>query len=265
MNILREVRRFNQKSMPLRIISILVFSVILIVTTYAWFSTQKDVKALGLKGNTTSWDVSYYINHETSEIVDHKATFVVEDLFPGMDPSTDVVHIYNMGEASSNIKCELESVKIFGQEILIQNAQGKQVLNVYEEDERGNKVVVKQVEVVAQGNTTTIFSGDTSYPFKISYTLDKDYLNGQYDPYDEVTSVSAYATVTLDVSWDYEIADDTSTTNENESVNKDTLDTQFAKDAYAYYQQEGNDPAKAIEVKVKITSSMIHPSLEAGV
>lgn len=255
MNILREVRRFNKKSMPLRIISILVFAVILIVTTYAWFSTQKDVKALGLRGETTSWDVSYYINHETAEIMDHKATLVVEDLFPGMDPSTDVVHIYNMGEASSNIKCELESVKLFGEEILSINAQGKQVLNVYEDDGDGNKVVVKQVEVGVQGNTTTIFAGDTDFPFKISYTLNKDYLNGQYDPYDEVTSVSAYATVTLDVSWDYE--------SQNESEDKDILDTKFGKDAYAYYQQNGNDPAKAIEVKVKITSSMIHPSLEA--
>lgn len=255
MNILREVRRFNQKSMPLRIISILVFSVILIVTTYAWFSTQKDVKALGLRGNVTSWDVSYYINHETSEIIDHTATFVVEDFFPGMEETTDVVHIYNIGESSSNVKCELESVKLFGEEILTKNAQGKQVLNVYTEDAEGNKVLSRQVEVATQGNTTTVFAGDTAFPFKMSYTLEKDYLNGQYDPYDEVTSESAYATVILNVDWDYE--------SQNESQDRDVLDTQFAKNAYAYYQQAGTDISKAIEVKVKIISSMIHPSLEA--
>ena len=51
MNVLREVRRFKHKSMPLRIISILMFCVISIVTTYAWFSSQKDVKLGGLEGN----------------------------------------------------------------------------------------------------------------------------------------------------------------------------------------------------------------------
>ena len=64
MNILREVRRANNKSMPVRIILLLSFSVIFIVTTYAWFSAQKDVKFGGLEGEVTSWDVSYYINEE---------------------------------------------------------------------------------------------------------------------------------------------------------------------------------------------------------
>ena len=49
---------------------------------------------------------------------------------------------------------------------------------------------------------------------------------------------------------------------QNESEDKDVLDTQFAKEAYTYYQQEGSNDLKAIEIKVKITSSMIHPSLE---
>ena len=44
MNILREARRFNQKSMTLRIISILLFSVMLIASTFAWFSIQKDIR-----------------------------------------------------------------------------------------------------------------------------------------------------------------------------------------------------------------------------
>ena len=236
MNILREVRRFNNKSMPLRIISILVFCVILIVTTYAWFSSQKDVRIGGLTGDVTSWDVSYFVNDE--ERLDQTATFTISQLYPGMESWGDVVHIYNIGEASSNIKYELLSVKVFGEEVL------------------------PDLQIGVQGNTTTIFAGDTSYPFKISYTYDKDYLNGKYDVDDAVTSQSAHATLTLNVSWDYEIDDDSTTTDTNESENRDILDTQFGKSAYAYYQQEGSDLSKAIEIKVKITSSFIHPSLE---
>ena len=100
MNILREVRRFNNKSMPLRIISILMFCVILIVTTYAWFSSQKDVNLGGLTGDVTSWDVTYFVKGE--EIFDQTATFTVEQLYPGMDPWGDTVHIYNIGESKLN-------------------------------------------------------------------------------------------------------------------------------------------------------------------
>ena len=57
MNILREVRRVSKKSMPLRISLLLVFCVIFIVTTYAWFSLQKDINLGGLEADVTSWDV----------------------------------------------------------------------------------------------------------------------------------------------------------------------------------------------------------------
>ena len=48
------------------------------------------------------------------------------------------------------------------------------------------------------------------------------------------------------------------------SYNSYNLDTKFGKEAYAYYQDSANDPSKAVEVQVKITSSRIHPSLESG-
>ena len=109
MNILREVRRVNQKSMPVRIMSVLVFSVILIVSTFAWFSSQKDVKIGGLTGDVTSWDVAYYVREE--ERKDQTATFTIDQFYPGMDLYTDKVHIYNIGESSTNIEYELTFVK----------------------------------------------------------------------------------------------------------------------------------------------------------
>ena len=44
---------------------------------------------------------------------------------------------------------------------------------------------------------------------------------------------------------------------EDENLAKDVLDTKFGKDAYNYYQNEQNDPLKAIEIVVRITSSML--------
>ena len=236
MNVLREVRRFNNKSMPLRIISILMFCVISIVTTYAWFSSQKDVKLGGLEGNVTSWDVAYFVNGV--ERLDQTATFTINQLYPGMDDWGDTVHIYNIGESSTNISYQLVSVKVFGEEVL------------------------QDLEIGVEGKTTTIFAGDTSYPFKISYTYDKTYMKEKY--IDDATTPDAHARLVFNVEWDYEIEDDTTTTGIDESLNRDDLDTQFGKNAFAYYQQEGSDPSKAIEIMVRITSDFIHPTLDTG-
>ena len=239
MNILREIRRVNNKSMPARIILLLSFSVVFIVTTYAWFTAQKDIKLGGLEGDVTSWDVAYYVDGE--HILDEIATFTIDEFYPGMPTKFDVVHIYNIGEASTDIKYELISVKVFGREVLSQlQASG-------------------EIETDTATNTTNLFSKDTVYPFNISYTYDKDYLNGKYSSDDPVTSETAHATFRFDFGWAYDVdgGDDV------ENAAKDALDTKFGKEAYAYYQNAENDPSKAIEIQVKITSSMIHPSLES--
>lgn len=236
MNILREVRRVQQKSLATRIRLLLSFSVILIVTTYAWKSSQKDVKGLGLQGDITSWDVSYYVNEDTNEILDEIATFTIDDLYPGMPVREDVAHIYNRGKSSTNIRYEIISVKVFEEEVLdelnITTTQG------------------------TNGTTIHIFSADTEYPFEVSYTYDKSKLIGQYEEGGEYAD-SAHATCKFNVSWEYE-GNGTETENEE----KDILDTIFGKEAYQYYQTAGSDVTKAIEIKVKITSSMIHPSVD---
>lgn len=234
MNILREVRRVRQKSMPVRIIFVLAFCVIFIVTTYAWFSTQKDAKFKGLEGKTTAWDVSYFVNSDENEMLDKTAVFTIEELYPGMPSREDLVNIYNIGEASTAITYEVISVKVFGQEVLSQ-------LNITTEAITENEY------------KTTIFSGGTTYPFNISYTYDKTKLIGQYEEGGEYED-SAHATIKFNVDWTYK---GNGTVDEN--LAKDVLDTQFGKDAYTYYQDSENDPSKAIEIQVKITSSMIHP------
>lgn len=232
MNILREVRRASNKSMPIRIILLLTFCVISIVATYAWFSTQKNVTLGGLKGSVTPWDVNYYVDDK--QILDKVATFTIEELYPGMPDREDIVNIYNIAETSTDIDYQLVSVKVFGQEVL------------------------SELDIGVQGNTTTIFSADTDYPFKISYTYDRDYMTGAYnfdDP--DAAPEKSHATFKFNVSWTYEGAG-----TDEENLAKDVLDTKFGKDAYQYYKNEENDPSKAIEVKVRITSKMIHPNDE---
>lgn len=231
MNILREVRRVKNKSLATRIILILLFCVILIINTYAWLSTQVDVSVKGFHGDVTSWDVSYYVNANENQILDQTAIFTIEDLYPGMPLREDRVHIYNLGEASTDIEYEIISVKVFGQEVL------------------------SQLDIKKSGNTVSIFSADSNYPFNVSYTYDKDYLQHQY--IDDTTTPEAHATFKFNVNWAYEgqgAAD--------EKLAKDILDTQFGKQAYAYYKDSANDPSKAIEIQIKIRSNMIHPSLE---
>ncbi len=228
MNILREFRRATKRSMATRIRLISIFSVILIVNTYAWFNTNKDVQINGLDGNITSWDVAYYVDDK--EIFDQDVTFTIDELYPGMPNREDVVHIYNMGTTSTKIKYELISVKVFGQEILDQ--------------------LKTDGGIQTSGTTTNLFADDTTYPFNVSYTYDKTRLDGKY--VDDESTPGAAATFKFNVSWIYE---GTGTDEENEA--KDILDTKFGKDAYNYYQTDGNDSSKAIEITVKITSGIL--------
>ncbi len=230
MNILREFRRTKKISIMARIRLVLTFSVILIVNTYAWFNINEGVKIGGLQGEVTSWDVSYYVNEDENEILDETAIFTIDELYPGMPNREDIVRIYNRGKSSTSIKYELISIKVFGQEILEQ--------------------LKAENGITTDGNTTHIFSDDTKYPFNISYTYDKTRLDGQY--VDDETTPDAHATVKFNVNWAYEAGSD-----DNEKEARDILDTKFGKDAYNFYQNEENDSQKAVEIYVKITSSMI--------
>ena len=117
-------------------------------------------------------------------------------------------------------------------------------------------------------NTTQLFSKDTAYPFNISYTYDKTYLEGNPDYMDFLTEGGEYVTsiekngttVTPPhaifrylVSWDYDVTGG----DDDANAAKDVLDTKFGKDAYEFYQDNTKDPTKAVEIQVRITSSMV--------
>lgn len=255
MNILREVRRVKSRSVPASIALILLFSVILIITTYAWFSSQRDVTLGGLEGEVTSWDVAYFMNPSSKEHASETALFTIDQFYPGMPDREDKVYVYNMGESSTNIKYELISVKIFGEEVL-------------------NELKTSgEITTDTATNTTNIFSKDIKYPFNISYTYDKTYLEGNANYEDFITEDGYITSVEKNgqtitppkalfrffVNWDYDVINGTDAQN----AEKDALDTKFGKDAYTFYQNPANDTKKAVEIKVKITSEFIHPNLES--
>ena len=231
MNILREFRRVKKRSLPARILLISIFSVILIINTYAWFNSNQPVNMSGLEANITPWDVRYYVDDK--EVLDETVTFTIDELNPGMPDREDIVRIYNMSTTSTSINYEVTSVKVFGQEVLDQLKEN----NIMQTD----------------GNTVHIFADDTEYPFDIGYTYDRARLDGEY--VDDETTPNAGATFKFQASWEYQ-----GEGTEDENLARDILDTKFGQGAYEYYQNEENDPSKAIEITVKITSSMIHPS-----
>ena len=228
MNILREFRRAKKRSVASRVRLVMIFSVILIVNTYAWFNINEAVKLNGLEADITPWDVTYYV--EDKEVLDEDYTFTIDELYPGMPNREDTVHIRNLSTTSSKIEYEITSVKVFGKEVLDQ--------------------LKGDGGIQSNGNTVNLFSDDTVYPFNVSYTYDKTRIDGEY--VDDTTTPDALATVKFNVSWKYQ-----GTGNDDENLAKDILDTKFGKDAYQFYQDEENDSSKAIEIVVKITSSII--------
>ncbi len=182
----------------------------------------------GLEGEVTPWDVAYYVDDK--EILDEEAIFTIDELYPGMPEREYVAQIYNIGKTGTIINYELKSVKIFGEEIL--------------DELKANGSIVKE------GNTTHIFSDDTKYPFNISYTFDKDRLSGAY--VSDETTPNAHATFKYNLNWSFE----SGSTDDVEKVQRDTIDTVFGKNAYKFYQNPENNTNKAIEIYVKITSSI---------
>lgn len=233
MNVLREFRRVKERSIMSRIRLILLFSVILIVNTYAWFSVNQEIKLNELdSAKITPWEVHYYVNDK--EILDQDVDFTIDELYPGMPNREDIVRIYNGSTTSSAIKYEVTSVKVFGQEVL--------------------EKIKSDGGIQEEGNTVKIFSADENYPFNISYTYDKTRLDGEY--VNDETTPNAGAKVTFNASWEYK-----GNGTDDENLAKDILDTKFGKNAYNYYQNSQNNSSKAIEIIVKITSSMLRENV----
>lgn len=219
MNVFRELRRIKNRNVIARLAVVFVFLLMLITSTYAWFNISKEVEIQGVEGKVSGWNVEYYVNDVFAE---NTYVFEAQNFYPGMDPITETVKIYNTGELNTNIKYEITSIKLFGEEIL-------------EQLENNNEIIYSERGIA-------IFTDTTKYPFFINYSYDKVKLIGTYA--DAESTPNAVATLDLSASWEY---------HGNDA--KDILDTGFGEAAYDYYEAhpEGEE---ALVIEMKITSEM---------
>ena len=228
MNVLRELRKFKTKSALAKIRILILLVVMLAASTYAWFYTDKDVNVSNIRGVVTEWDVEYSIDDvviTTEEIV-----IACDEFYPGMPDFEKKIKTSNKTETGADIKYELQSVKLFGVEIL----ENLKTTN----------------NITTAGTTTNVFATE-SYPFNAGFYYDKDVIGG-VDPITGETTPNSHAELTVFANWSYE--------REGTLVNKvgnDLLDTRYGEDAYKFYQEnEGADPEKyPLEIIIKITSA----------
>ena len=94
----------------------MLLCVTLLSSSYAWFAATKTTTLNGLSGQVNSWDVAYVISD--TEVIDKEISFDLSTIYPTMPTYEQHLHIYNLGEKGANIKLEIISVKLFGEEIL---------------------------------------------------------------------------------------------------------------------------------------------------
>lgn len=240
MNVFREVRKARKKSLAFRIRIILIFGIILIANTYAWFSINKKIELSQIELETNAWDVAYVING--TEVLSEDIKFDLENIYPGTDYKNDFTHVYNSTEFNSKIKIEITRINIFAEEI-----------NINELIRNGRIIVTEN------GKCIKIFEGDEEYPFVITCQLDKtelsgkyqygEYINGKYvDKKDEIgkfgyeNNSESVATLNIGLEWKY-------------NGNKDEMDTEIGKKAYEYYKTvENEDEITAIKIEIKLNS-----------
>lgn len=227
MNVLRELRKFKTKSALAKIRILILLVVMLAASTYAWFYTEKNVSVGNIRGIVTDWDVEYSIDDvviTTEEIV-----IAVDEFYPGMPDFEKKVVTSNKTQTGAEIKYELKSVRIFGEEKL--------------DELKANN------DITEAGTTTNVFSTE-EYPFNAGFSYDKDVIGGVNPETGEATEDSV-AELTVFANWSYT----RSGTVKNEDQNND-LDTQFGEKAYTYYQNEElSEQYSPLEIVIEITSA----------
>ena len=231
MNILREIRRISQKSKRKRIILIVLLCVTLLSSSYAWFAATKTTTLNGLSGQVNSWDVAYVISD--TEVIDKEVSFDLSTIYPTMPTYEQNLHIYNLGEKGANIKLEIISVKLFGEVILDSLKEKLEITN------KDNKIIIFDD-----------LSNSSEYPFKTQIEYDKLFIYDKYEyisydkngKYGYETNNRSVATIKMKFIWN--------------GLN-DTLDTEFGKKAFEYYQNSTENTEPVIRVKVRVTSSHI--------
>ena len=218
MNILRELRKFKRKSVRVKLVLLIVFSVMLIASAYAWWHLPQ-AEIGNMSATVETWDVEYEIDEE--QVLEEEVVIAVDNFSPGMNPFEKSISIHNLGTTNTIIEYEVTSVKLFGEEVLDElQANG---------------------EIALAGNTVNLFvnNAEEKYPFNICYVIDKTYIEGQY--VDDETTPESASRMTLYTSWEYE-------------QGNDLLDTVIGQKAYDFYNDPNNNDEDVLQFTIKINS-----------
>ena len=230
MKLLRKLRRKK-----INVILLFILSVVLVLQTYAWFNFYRDVEVTGLSADISAWNLQFFVGNE--EIMSNEYVLEIDDFYPGMEDIDRRVDIYNIGnDNKSNIKYEVESIQMFGYEILNNDTVGEIVEKV---DEEGN--TYKECDLFGNSSSTLFDEESTNYPFslrypvpfKLTYSYNKDELG--------IENEEAIGWFKLHFEW------------KNEEDNNEE-DTKLGNLAYKYYQENPEDKA-AIKINLKITGT----------
>ena len=137
--------------LKINIVSILFAVVSLISVSLAWFAYS------GLAAARTEVDVkAWYIEFEkNNQAISNNIVISLDDIYPGMDPKTEVINIKNLGDTEAKLKYKINSARI---------------LNLSADYyEIGNNITSEYIEDVISHN----------YPFHIDISLDKLYINAK--------------------------------------------------------------------------------------
>lgn len=227
MNVLRELRKFKTKSALAKIRILILLTVMLAVSTYAWFYTEKSVNVSNIRGKVTDWDVEYSIDNEV--IVTEEIVIAVDEFFPGMEPFDKTVKTTNKTATGADIEYEIKSIRIFGVEQLD-----------YLKDS-GN---------ITEAGTTVNFFSKEEYPFNAGYSYDRDSIAG-VDPESGEPTDDSVGTLTIFANWSY-----TRSGAEKGTAENDELDTMYGEQAYEYYQNTAlSEQYSPLEIVITITSA----------
>ena len=229
MNVLRELRKFKTKSALAKIRILILLTVMLIVSTYAWFSVEKDVSVSNIRGIVTEWDVEYSIDDvaiTTEEII-----IACDEFYPGMPDFNKNIKVTNKTETGADLKFEVISVKIFGEEKLPDMISHGDI-------------------VIDEGNKKIDLFTTEEYPFEAGLEYNRNAIDG-IDPDTGEPLETSHAEIKVSAKWTYERSGAT----KNEIAN-DELDTSYGERAYEYYKNEAlAEQYSPIEITMKITSA----------
>ena len=153
MNVLRIVRRKK-----INIFLIIILLIIGISSTYAWFHSDENNQTSGLVTKVSSWGVEFIMEDE--EILTNRFTIEIPEFYPGMEDIEKKIDIYNLGEEMTTLEYEIESIQIFGEEVLN---------NETLENETEEITGIRAANLFGNSSATLFDPDNTNYSFYVNY------------------------------------------------------------------------------------------------